>query len=187
MASPHLRTLSMLVLAALVLCPASGRAQAPGAQGGPAPRPEDVASIDAIVTALYSSISGGVGEARDWDRMRSLFIPGGRLIPTGPRPDGSGVHRVMTVDDYIRGSGDALVSMGFRETEIARVTEQFGNIAHTFSSYEAYRGAESTPFMRGINSIQLWNDGTRWWVVSVFWQQENEQHPLPEKYMRPGG
>jgi hypothetical protein len=187
MRSPHVRALTMIAVAALIFWPAVVAAQATGAQPAPAPRAEDVGSIDAIVTALYASISGGVGEARDWDRMRSLFIPGARMIPTGRRPDGSGAHSVLTVEDYIRGSGDALVSMGFREMEIARVTEQFGGIAHTFSSYEAYRGAESTPFMRGINSIQLWNDSTRWWVVSIFWQQENEQQPIPEKYLRPGG
>jgi hypothetical protein len=187
MRSPHVRAVTMLAVAALIFWPATGAAQAAGAQPAPAPRTDDVASIDAIMTALYASISGAVGQARDWDRMRSLFIPGARLIPTGRRQDGSGAHTVLTVEDYIRGSGDALVSMGFREIEIARVTEQFGDIAHTFSSYEAYQGEESAPFMRGINSIQLWNDGTRWWVLSIFWQQENEQQPIPEKYLRPGG
>jgi hypothetical protein len=187
MRSPHARAVTQMAVAALMCWPGGGAAQATDAQPAPAARAEDVASIDAIVTALYASISGGVGEARDWDRMRSLFIPGARLIPTGRRQDGSGAHNVLTVEDYIRGSADALVSMGFREIEIARVTEQFGGIAHTFSSYEAYRGTEGTPFMRGINSIQLWHDGTRWWVVSIFWQQENEQQPIPQKYLRPDG
>jgi hypothetical protein len=180
------RTASALAAALLFLLPSLAAAQQPPTPTAPAPRAADVASIDAIVDALYASISGPVGQARAFDRMRSLFVPDGRLIPTGQRPDGTGVHRVMTVEDYINGSGDALVEMGFREMEIARVTEQFGNIAHTFSSYEAYRGVETEPFMRGINSIQLWNDGSRWWIVSVFWQQESPEQPIPAKYLQPG-
>ncbi|CAN5719022.1 hypothetical protein BH23GEM9_BH23GEM9_12350 [soil metagenome] len=93
--------------------------------------------------------------------MRSLFVSDGRLIPTGRRQDGTGVHRMLTVEDYITGSGAALVEMGFREIEIGRIVERFGSIAHAFSTYHSFRGTETEPFMRGINSIQLWNDGTR--------------------------
>jgi hypothetical protein len=181
----RMRGLFFAAVTYAVLYPSAAGAQQQPAP--PAPRADDVASIDAIIAALYDVISGPVGQARDWDRMRSLFIPGGRLIPTGQRQDGSGAHRVMTVEDYITGNGAALVEMGFREHEIARTTEQFGRIAHTFSSYEAFRGTETQPFMRGINSIQLWNDGTRWWIVSVFWQQESASDPIPERYLRPPG
>lgn len=170
------RALLVLAAAFCLLSPAPAAAQ-------PAAEAADVASIDAVIDALYDVISGPVGQPRDWDRMRSLFIAGGRLIPTGERPDGTGAHRVLTAEDYIEMSGQALVEMGFRETEIARVTERFGNIAHAFSSYEAFRGEETQPFMRGINSIQLWYDGQRWWIVSVFWQQESERHPLPARYL----
>ena len=44
--------------------------------------PADVESIDAIVTAAYDGISGPAGKKRDWDRERSLYFPGARLIPT---------------------------------------------------------------------------------------------------------
>jgi hypothetical protein len=182
-----LRPLLLVLAAATHLSlPAAAAAQEPAVPVAPAARPDDVASIDAIIEALYASISGPVGQPRDWDRLRSLVIPAAQLIPTGRRPDGSGAHNVLGVEEYIRGAGDALVAMGFRESEIARVTEQFGSIAHAFSSYEAYRGAEPTPFMRGINSIQLWHDGTRWWVVSIFWQQESPDQPIPAKYLQPG-
>jgi len=26
--------------------------------------------------------------------------------------------------------------------------------------------------MRGIKSIQLFNDGKRWWIVNIYWTQE---------------
>lgn len=144
----------------------------------------DVASIDSIVAALYDVISGPAGKKRDWDRMRSLFIPGGRLIPTGRRPTGEAGHRVLTVEDYIAASSKSVAENGFFEREIARRTESFANIAHVFSTYEGRHKAEDAkPFVRGINSIQLMNDGKRWWIVTVFWQGEGPDTPLPEKYL----
>ena len=42
-------------------------------EGSVAARPADVASIDAIMRAVYEVISGPAGQKRDWNRMRSLF------------------------------------------------------------------------------------------------------------------
>lgn len=146
--------------------------------------PKDVESVDAIVAALYNVISGPAGEKRNWDRMRTLFIVESRMIATGMRKDGSGVKRAMSVEDYISSSGAFLEKDGFLEKEISRKTEQFGNIVHLFSTYESKRKLDDEkPFMRGINSIQLWNDGKRWWIVNVFWQAESADNPLPEKYL----
>jgi hypothetical protein len=149
----------------------------------PPARAEDVASIDAIIAALYDVISGPAGQARDWNRMRSLFIPGARLMPTGVRPDGSTVVRILEANDYIATSGPMLERVGFSEREIARRVEQFGHIAHVFSTYEGRMETEPT-VIRGINSIQLLNDGTRWWVVSIYWEAESPSNPLPEQYLR---
>jgi hypothetical protein len=151
----------------------------------PAANPADVGSIDAIIAAVYDVISGPAGKKRDWDRMRSLFIPGARLIPTGPGRAGGYGSRVVTVDGYIEGSSPFFEKEGFYESEISRVTDQFGQIAHVFSTYESkHAPADTKPFARGINSIQLMNDGSRWWIVTIFWQGEDEKHPLPEKYLK---
>lgn len=145
---------------------------------------KDVASVDAVVAALYNVISGPAGAKRNWPRMRTLFIPEAKLMATGIRLDGSGVKRVMSVEDYIAGSGAMLEKDGFFEREISRKTEQFGNIVHVFSTYDSKRKVEDEkPFMRGINSLQLWNDGTRWWIVGILWQSENATWPIPDKYL----
>jgi len=157
----------------------------PPAAQAPAADPKDVATMDAIVAALYDVISGPAGQKRNWDRFRSLFVPGARLIPTGRRPTGEIASRVRTPDEYIQGSQTLLEQSGFFEREISRRVEKFGNIAHIFSTYEARRKAEDEkPFMRGINSIQLMNDGKRWWIVTVFWQAEDPQTQLPAEYLR---
>jgi len=185
-------TLAAITLGALIISTgapvsATARVNYPQAEkpSTPAANPSDVASVDSIVAALYDVISGPAGKKRDWDRMRSLFIPGARLIPTGKRQSGEISSRVLTVEDYINGSSKALEEGGFFEKEIARRTELYGNIAHVFSTYDSRRKAEDPkPFARGINSIQLMNDGKRWWIVTVFWQGEGPDNPLPEKYLK---
>jgi hypothetical protein len=146
--------------------------------------PKDVNSIDAIVAAVYDVISGPAGQKRNWSRMRTLFVPDARMIATGKRQDGTFGKRSMNVEEYIKNSGPVLEKDGFFEKEIGRKTEQYGNIVHLFSTYEAKRTlADEKPFMRGINSFQLWNDGKRWWVITIFWQSENKDQPIPEKYI----
>lgn len=148
-------------------------------------RPQDVASIDAIIGALYDVISGPAGQKRDWDRFRSLFAPNARLIPTGRRPDGSQVMRVLTAEEYATSVGPQLENSGFFEREIGRRADQFGGIAQVFSAYDSKRQAtDSVPFARGINSIQLLNDGKRWWVVTIFWDSERPDNPIPAAYLR---
>jgi hypothetical protein len=94
----------------------------------------DVKTVDAIVAALYQVISGPAGEARNWNRMRSLFLPEAKLVATGQRSNGELVKRVMTVEEYILNSGPVLEKNGFFETEIARKQEVYGHIAHSFST-----------------------------------------------------
>jgi hypothetical protein len=148
--------------------------------GGPA----DVATIDSTIAALYDVISGPAG-TRNWDRFRSLFAPGARLIPTTPRPTGEVGARVLTVEDYVQRAGTLFEKESFYEREVNRRLERFGNIAHAFSTYESRHAKDDAkPFQRGINSIQLMNDGKRWWVVTIFWQGEDEKNPLPAMYLR---
>jgi YVTN family beta-propeller protein len=145
----------------------------------------DVASVDAIIAALYEVISGPAGQKRDWDRFRGLFVPGARLIPTGRRPDGSQAMRILTPEDYINGAGRQLETMGFFEREIGRRSDTFGGITHVFSAYDSKRTAADTiPFARGINSIQLLNDGKRWWIVTVIWDSERAGNPIPAEYLK---
>ena len=64
--------------------------------------PRDVESIDAIVTAIYDVISGPVGKKRDWDRERSLYYPGARVIPTArPGANDNLAPQMLDVDGFI--------------------------------------------------------------------------------------
>ncbi len=149
----------------------------------PEPAEADVASIDALVAALYDTVSGPVGEERDWTRLRSLFDPHAEMQVLVPGRGGATALRTMTLDEYIEQSGPYLVRVGFHESEIARTTDHWGDLAQVFTTYEGRRAGEEQPFLRGINSLQLGRVGGKWRVLSIAWQQESEQNPLPEKYL----
>lgn len=150
----------------------------------PSPNPADVASVDALMAAVYDVISGPAGQARDWDRWRSLFLPEARLISLSPGHGGDTVYRVMTPEDYVELAGPALEDSGFFEEEIGRTQERFGPVVHLFSTYQSKRSLEDEePFARGINSFQLMRHEDRWWVVTIYWTSERDDLPIPERYL----
>lgn len=152
------------------------------AQDQPPARKADVSSIDSIITTLYAVISGPVGQPRQWDRFHSLMHPDARLIPTACDTAGACRLRIMTPAEYQARADSFLVATGFTERELHRQTERYGTIAHAFSSYASFRDTEPAPFARGINSIQLFWDGSRWWVMSIFWDAERPSNPLPPAF-----
>ena len=185
--------LSIFCVAALPQSPAQQHA-APSTQSAPASgdlaarvpaaKSGDVKSIDAILHALYDVISGPAGE-RDWNRFRSLFVPEARLTAVTKRPDGTAPVRLLSVDDYVKGAGGYFAKNGFFESAVVNRVQQFGNMAQVFSSYESRHAADEKPFTRGINSIQLLNDGTRWYVLSILWDEESAANPLPTEMSTP--
>ena len=146
--------------------------------------PADVASIDAIMKAVYDVISGDAGQKRDWDRFRSLFHKDARLIPSGKNKDGVIGAHAYTPEEYITRSSPFMDKEGFYEREMARQTDVYGNIAQVFSTYQSFhKKDDKTLFARGINSFQLLNDGKRWWVLTIYWQGETPENPIPKKYL----
>lgn len=160
--------------------------QTPTAPAVKEANPADVASIDAIMKSVYDVISGDAGQKRDWDRFRSLFYKDARLIPSGKNATTGVVGaRVLSAEDYVTRASATMEKDGFFEREIARKTDVYGNIAQVFSTYESFhKKDDKTPFARGINSFQLLNDGKRWWVVTIYWQSETPENPIPSEYLK---
>jgi hypothetical protein len=152
----------------------------------PPAKPEDVKSMDAIIAALYDVISGDAGVERDWNRFRSLFYPGARMIPTGANAKTGKVGaRIASPEEYIKANRAFLEEQGFHEQELTRHVDSFGTIVQVFSSYEARNKlTDEKPFLRGINSIQLLTDGNRWWVMTIAWSPETASTPLPDRYSK---
>ncbi|RMH14212.1 MAG: hypothetical protein D6695_01900 [Planctomycetota bacterium] len=160
-----------------------GRQQQPLEPPPPAD-PADVESIDAIIKAYYESLSGPPGEDRDWDRFKSLFQPQARFIPCRPGQNGKASIWVLAVNDFVEINRTIMIKGGYFEKEVGRRVEQFGNIAHVWSTYEARKsGKEHVPYSRGIYSFQLLKDGDRWWFVTAYWDYERPEAPIPDKYL----
>ena len=158
--------------------------QTSASPSAPAARTSDVDSVEHIVAAVYDVISGPPGK-RDWDRFRSLYYPGARMIPSGRNDKGTVTARVLTPEDYITRSQGFFDKEGFFENPVANRVELWDHIAHVWSTYESRHAKDDAkPFARGINSFQLVNDGSRWWILSVYWEAEDAAHQLPEKYLK---
>ncbi|MFT3743950.1 MAG: hypothetical protein QM785_06600 [Pyrinomonadaceae bacterium] len=176
-----------LLISLLLLLSFAAIAQPPTASPQPkAADPKDVGSLDSIMKAVYDVISGDAGKPRDWDRFRSLFYKDARLIPGGMDLQ---THvfsaRSLSPDDYIKRAEPNFATIGFHERELARHVDTFGNIAQVFSTYHAFRKADDKePFLRGINSFQLLNDGKRWWIVTIYWQPETAEIPIPKEFLK---
>ncbi|HMR15605.1 MAG: hypothetical protein KDC97_09145 [Confluentibacter sp.] len=148
---------------------------------------ENVASIDATIKSFYTAISGEKGKKRDWALFKFLFHPEAKLITSGKDDEYKFQVRYMKPDDYIKSSGKWMTDMGFIENEIHRTVDAFGNIAHVFSTFEAvHNKTDAEPTMRGINSFQLLNDGKRWWIISIIWDNETWRNPIPRAYLPHG-
>jgi hypothetical protein len=189
----------LTIAAALSLCNVAAGAQSPPASPAlppqqtqptppqdfsaqvPAPKPDDVKSIDSILAAVYNVISGPAGE-RDWNRFRSLFLPGATLTSAGKDREGNIHVRPRTVEGYVTGAGGYFAQHGFFESPIVSRVQTFGNVAQVFCSYESRGAAGAAPFARGINSFQLAHDGKRWWIVSILWDEERPDNPLPKEF-----
>ena len=150
---------------------------------------EDLASIDAIITELYASISGPVGQKRDRDRMGAVFSEGASLAAMQPATrefEAFNLSR-MTPDEYADRNIALLEELGFTESEIGRTLEIYGTIAHAFSAYEGhYTDKEGQPQMvRGINSVQLVKVSGQWKIYTVLWDQQwpGDRNPVPARYI----
>lgn len=143
------------------------------------PLKADVETIDGIIKAYYEVISGPAGEPRDWDRDISLHHADALIMMTGKNKSNSPYIITQSLAEYHKSFG--VPKSGFWEYEIKRKTQNFGNITHIWSTYETKREKDGAVTARGINSIQLYNDGERWWILSWMFDSERKDNPLPKK------
>jgi hypothetical protein len=147
-----------------------------------AANPKDVQSLDAIIAAIYDVISGPPG-ARDWNRFQSLFTKDARLIAVRAPKDGKPSLAVMTPKDYEDRAGKHFLEHGFFEHELSRKTDSYGAMTHIYTTYESRETKDGKAIDRGINSMEFFFDGERWWCVQIYWDAERPGNPIPEKYL----
>ena len=143
--------------------------------------PKDVSTIDGIIKAFYETISGGKDVPRQWSRDKTLYTPDIRFVGMSEQ-DGKIRASVMNHTNYVNGTNEFFVAEGFTEREINRVVRKFGNIAHVFCAYE-FSTEDKKEKGRGVNSIELFWDGIRWWISAGSWDEERAGNPIPKEFL----
>lgn len=162
-----------------------GVAGSAAAQTGP--RSTDVESPEAIVQAAYAAIAREPGQPFDWERFRSLFLPEARLIPNTEQRQGN--FDVLTVDGFIEWIDGATPApgsdndRGFQEEQVSAEIVRYGDVAHVFSTYQKHFWGSDQILGRGINTFQLVQNGGRWWIAGIAWDEENGAGPIPAEYL----
>ena len=167
-----------LLTLAVALFLASGELRAQ--QGGGSP--DDVVSLDGILTAYYEVVSRPAGQAADRERDEWIHHPDAHVAIAGIGADGSPAILTMSLAEYHDRFG-APDDEPFYEWEIHRTVQRFGNVAHVWSPYAASREPGGEVFSRGINSIQLYHDGERWWITSWIFDSERSGNAIPPEYL----
>jgi hypothetical protein len=142
----------------------------------------DTKSIESTINTLYEVISGGPNVQRDWSRFKNLFKPEGRLIPTRKDETGNLIIKALTPEEYIQFFAPR-IPVGFFERELNRKVEEYGTVVHAFSTYETRDKKDGPVTNRGINSIQLFKDKDRYYIINIYWCAESMGFELPKKYL----
>lgn len=144
----------------------------------------NVRSIDSIVSSIYKVVSGKKGEERDWELHKTIFHPNAQIISNYVNEEGEYQIRFLSVDEYMNKYRSYFKGMNLYEKDSNREIEIFENMAHVFSTFESYRTPyDVEPFKIGTASIQLYNDGERWYVLNMYYKNETENDKVPAKYL----
>ena len=146
---------------------------------------EDLGTVNGIIHSLYDVISGPAGQERDWNTFRNLFAENARMYIAVPDKDSGSVLKTITPEEYAQRNQTRLADEGFTEQELYRITNTYGAGTQVFSTYESHftnkNGEEE--ITKGINNIQLYFDGERYFIVSIFWDANAKNIEVPERYL----
>ena len=148
-------------------------------QETPAADPADVATPESVVKALNETLSGRAGEARNWNRFRSLMAPNARFVTESVAADGAVLRRALGVEDLITSNDKYFATQGFFEHRVITHDEVWAHLAVIVTAFEIRHASGEAPFARGIKHFELTSDGKRWFVESIVWESETTASPLP--------
>ncbi len=151
----------------------------------PAANQADVATIESTVQSFYSVLSVPATEKLDLKRLRSLFVPSGRIaVGLAKQKNHPADVLFLTLEQYALNSDAYTAKEGVFDHNPVNQIDQFGVMAHVYSTYESRsHPGDTTPFARGIKSFELLHSGDRWYILQVYWDAERPGNPLPELYL----
>lgn len=144
---------------------------------------DSVGTLHGIMKAYYDVVTVKKGEKPSYQRDSSLHVPNVNVGWAVKTKSGKMAVKYVSLKEYHAQSDDYLAANGFDEREISRKVEKFGAIYHVWSTYES-RNTKTGPIIeRGINSIELFYDGTRFWILGWFFDGERKDNPIPKEYL----
>jgi len=144
---------------------------------------DHVSTLNGIIKAYYDVVTVKKGEMPSYQRDSLLHLPNVNVGWAAKTKSGKTTFRYLSLKEYHHLSDGSLAKNGFSEKEISRKVEQFGSIYHVWSTYESRNSPSGPVIERGINSIELFYDGTRFWILGWFFDSERKDNPIPAEYL----
>lgn len=141
-----------------------------------------VKTIEGITDKMLEILTGDIGEERDWQEYRMLFLPDAQKISIRKNKDGSHQARARNIEEFIRNVGPLYARDGFEEYAIGLEVNEFNGIANVFQSFYC-KNLLGTYENRGVNSFQLVYLNDRWWIASTVFTNESKDSPLPDELL----
>jgi len=144
---------------------------------------DNVSTLNGIMKAYYDVVTVKKGGKISYERDSLIHWPNVSVGSAGVNKNGKPAFYYMSLKEYHRRADPFLEKDGFYEREISRKVERFGSIYHVWSTYESRNVPGASILERGINSVELFNDGTRFWILGWFFDSERKGNPIPKKYL----
>jgi len=144
---------------------------------------DNVSTLDGIMKAYYAVVTVKKDEKVSYERDSLLHISNAGVGMVHINKNGKPVLEYVTLKEYHKRADPSLEQNGFDEREISRKVEHFGSIYHVWSTYESRMTADGPVTDRGINSIELYFDGQRFWITSWIFDEERKDNPIPKAYL----
>jgi len=146
---------------------------------------EDLSTVDGLIHSLYDAISGPAGQNRNWNVFRNLFAENARMYIAVKDKDSNYSLKIITPEEYAERNKTRFPDIGFNEDELYRITNTYGAGTQIFSTYESHftnKNGEQE-IIKGVNNIQLYFDGERYFIVSIFWDADAKNIEVPDRYL----
>jgi hypothetical protein len=134
--------------------------------------PAETGSPEALLTSLYSFISGPKDQKRDLERIRALFHLQARIVVTAKHPDKGAFLRPVELEGFLSFALPQWAKTGFFEKGLTMSVQKQGGLAQVWSIYEIRLAEEGPVLYTGVNALQCAWDGKRWWIMHLAFESQ---------------
>ncbi|WDF53461.1 hypothetical protein [Mucilaginibacter sp. KACC 22063] len=139
-------------------------------------------AIDDLTSDFYKGISFKTGQRPDYSEVLNMFDNDGILINNS-----FAVPLRFTPETFVQALESQVANGNMRQFfqhEAYSKTEIFGKVAQRLSVYEySFADHKIEHMPRGINFVQFIQVEGKWKILSMAWNDENENYIIPQEYV----